>query len=166
MAKHRVFFEKNSIGTIDFLFNNAFAVENLIIAGTRGWYQDEDCSNIPSGTDYQKLVKRECQRLELSLREAMRLKEEHRDSEIVAFFHFPPYYNGKACDELVEVLKSYGVKRAYYGHIHGDYTMPHTVGYEGIDFTLISADYLEFIPKNIPQSTKTSDILTKIFEDT
>ena len=166
MAKHKAFFEKHSITSIDFLFNNAYAVEDLIIAGTRGWYQDEDCSNIPSGTDYDKLVRRECQRLELSLKEALKLKEEHRDPEIIAFFHFPPYYNGKACDELVEVLKRYEIGRAYYGHIHGDYTMPHTVNYEGIDFTLISADYLEFIPKNIPQKTKTSGFLTKIAEDT
>ena len=166
MSKHRAFFEKNSIESIDFLFNNAYAVEDFIIAGTRGWYQDEDCSNIPSGTDYCKLVNRECQRLELSLKEAVRLKEDRPDSEIVAFFHFPPYYNGKACDELIDVLKRYGINRAYYGHIHGDYFIPATVTYEGIDFTLVSADYLEFIPKNLSKADKTSEILTKLPEST
>ncbi len=157
MAKHRAFFEKHAISSIDFLFNNAYAVEDLIIAGTRGWYQDESCSNIPSGTDYVKLVNRECQRLELSLKEAERLHGEHPDSEIVAFFHFPPYYNGKACPELIEVLRAHGIKRVYYGHIHGDYAVPHTVSYEGIDFTLISADYLEFTPKHIPKNTNIAE---------
>ena len=166
MAKHKTFFEKNGITTISFLFNNAFAVENLIIAGTRGWYQDEDCSNIPAGTDYDKLIRRECQRLKMSLDEAKRLQVDHPESEIVAFFHFPPYYNGKGCEEFIEVLKEYGVRRAYYGHIHGDYNIPHTVSHEGIEFSLISADYLEFIPKNIPQKAVSSDILTKIAEDT
>ena len=162
MAKHEAFFKQHSIESISFLFNNAYAVEDLIIAGTRGWYQDEDCTNIPTGTDYAKLVRRECMRLELSLNAAENLRREHLGSEIVSFFHFPPYYNGKACEEIVEVLKRYGVRRAYYGHIHGDYTMPATVSYDGIDFTLISADYLEFVPKIIPQSAKTSGILTKI----
>lgn len=166
MAKHNAFFEKHGINTISFLFNNAYAVENIIVTGTRGWYQDEDCSNIPTGTDYEKLVRRECQRLELSLKAGEMLKAENPDAEMIAFMHFPPYYNGRACEELVEVLKRYGVRRVYYGHIHGDYTMPNTVSYEGIDFSLISADYLEFIPKNIPQNRISSDILTKIPQDT
>ena len=155
MSKHRAFFEKNDIKTISFLFNNAYAVENIIVCGTRGWYQDEDCSNIPAGTDYEKLVLREKQRLELSIKEAEELKRDRPDAEIIAFMHFPPYYNGKGCDELISVLKDHKIKRVYYGHIHGDYTMPHTVSAEGIDFSLISADYLEFIPKILHQNTKT-----------
>ena len=155
MSKHRAFFEKNDIKTISFLFNNAYAVENVIICGTRGWYQDEDCTNIPTGTDYEKLVLREKQRLELSIKEAEELRRDRPNSEIIAFMHFPPYYNGKGCEELISVFKSHEIKRVYYGHIHGDYTIPHTVSAEGIDFTLISADYLEFIPKIVHQNAKT-----------
>ena len=166
MAKHKAFFEKNDIKSISFLFNNAYAVEDIIVAGTRGWYQDEDCTNIPSGTDYEKLIRRECQRLRTSLSEAAKLKESNPDAEIVAFFHFPPYYNGKGCTEFIDALKEYGVRRAYYGHIHGDYTVPHTVNHEGIDFTLISADYLEFVPKNIPKNADIGNILTKLSLDT
>ncbi len=164
MAKNRAALERHGIESISFLFNNAYFADGIIIAGTRGWYQDADCSNIPSGTDYEKLVLRECQRLELSLREAAALRCEHPDAETVVFTHFPPYYAGKACPELIEVLLRHGISRVYYGHIHGDYTMPHTVSYEGIDFSVISADYLEFIPKIVHRRKISEDISTKIAE--
>ena len=42
-----------------------------------------------------------------------------------------------------------GVKRCYYGHLHGKDTFRGAVNgvREGIEFTLISADYLRFQPK-------------------
>ena len=154
MNKLSIFTREKRLDSLSFLFNNAYLVENIIVTGTRGWYQDADCSNLPSGTDYDKLVRRECQRLEMSLRAAEPLRTENPQAEVVAFLHFPPYYNGRACEEIVDVLLSYGVKRVYYGHLHGDYTIPATVSYKGIDFTLVSADYLEFIPKNAYQNKK------------
>jgi predicted phosphohydrolase len=46
-------------------------------------------------------------------------------------------------------MKEYGVKRLYYGHIHGNYTIAPTFTYEGIEMSIISADYLSFVPKHI-----------------
>ena len=149
MNKHRAFFEKHGITSISFLFNNAHEVENFIIAGTRGWYYDEDASNIPSGTDFEKLTKREEMRLRMSLVEAVKLKELSPEKEIIVFTHFPPVFNGKAAGNIVAVLKEFDIKRVYYGHIHGNYTMPGTFEYEGIKMSLVSADFLEFIPKFI-----------------
>ena len=149
MNKHRAFFEKHGIASISFLFNNAHEVEDFIIAGTRGWYYDEDASNIPSGTDFEKLTKREEMRLRASLNEAVKLKELSPEKEIIVFTHFPPVFNGKAAENIVAVLKEFDIKRVYYGHIHGNYTMPGTFEYEGIKMSLVSADFLEFIPKFI-----------------
>ena len=149
MNKHRAFFEKHGITSISFLFNNAHEVEDFIIAGTRGWYYDEDASNIPSGTDFEKLTKREEMRLRASLNEAVKLKELSPEKEIIVFTHFPPVFNGKAAENIVAVLKEFDIKRVYYGHIHGNYTMPGTFEYEGIKMSLVSADFLEFIPKFI-----------------
>ena len=149
MRKHYAFFEKHGISTISFLFNNAHEVEDFIIAGTRGWYYDEDATNIPSGTDFEKLTKREEMRLRASLNEAVKLKEQSPEKEIIVFTHFPPVFNGKAAENIVAVLKEFGIKRVYYGHLHGNYTMPASFEHEGIKMTLISADYLEFIPKFI-----------------
>ena len=42
MQKHRHFFEQHGIRSISFLFNNAHEVGDFVIAGTRGWFQDDD----------------------------------------------------------------------------------------------------------------------------
>jgi len=149
MKKHYAFFEKNGIGSIDFLFNNAHLVDGLIVAGTRGWYNDEEAKNAPDNADFEKLVNRERVRLQMSLKAAAAIKNEHPECEIVAFMHFPPFWNEKASDSLIELLKEYGVRRVYYGHIHGNYTVPESFEYENIKMSIISADYLGFIPKHI-----------------
>ena len=149
MSKHRAFFEKHEINTISFLYNNAHEVEDFIIAGTRGWYYDEDAANIPSGTDFEKLTRREEMRLRMSLTEAAKLREGAPEKEIIVFTHFPPVFNGRAAENIVATLLEFGIKRVYYGHIHGNYTMPDTFEHEGIKMSLVSADFLEFVPKFI-----------------
>ena len=146
MRKHQAFFEKHEIEGITFLFNNAYECDDFIIAGTRGWYNDEDAANAPDNADFEKLTNRENLRLRASLIEAKKLQE-ISGKEIIAFMHFPPFWNGKASDGLVALLKEYGVKRVYFGHIHGNYTVPPHFNYEGIEMHIISADYLKFVPK-------------------
>ena len=63
MRKHEAFFEKHGIDTISFLFNNAHEVEDYIIAGPRGWYNDADAANAPDNADFEKLTNRENLRL-------------------------------------------------------------------------------------------------------
>jgi predicted phosphohydrolase len=147
MRKHAQFLEQNDLKTVSFLFNNAYETEDVIIVGTRGWYNDEDASNIPDGTDFSKLTKREAQRLETSIKEGLKLKEASPEKEMVAFLHFPPFWNGKASDTVVDVLKKHGIRRVYYGHIHGNYTVPPILEHDGIQMSIISADYLKFTPK-------------------
>ena len=38
--KMNLFFEREGISTISFLYNNAYIVENKIICGTRGWMSE------------------------------------------------------------------------------------------------------------------------------
>lgn len=147
MKKHGEMFREQGIETISFLFNNAHETEEYIIAGTRGWYHDEDAKNAPENADFDKLVNREAQRLELSLKKAEELKALSPEKEIIVFMHFPPFWSGKASDGLVDILKAHGIKRVYFGHIHGNYTEPPHFTYDGIEMHMISADYLEFIPK-------------------
>ena len=147
MKKHKEMFEKNGISTISFLFNNAHETEEYIIAGTRGWYHDPDAKNAPDNADFLKLINREEQRLRLSLTKAKELKEKSPQKEIVVFMHFPPYWSEKASDGLIEILKEFNIQHVYFGHIHGTYTEPPSFTYDGIEMHMISADYLEFIPK-------------------
>ena len=149
MSKHEKFFKEHAIESISFLFNNAHETDSYIIAGTRGWYNDEDATNAPDDVDFDKLTRREALRLEASLKSAVQLREKSPEKEILVFMHFPPFWNEKASDGLIEILKSYGIKRVFFGHIHGNYTVPPTFTYEGIEMSLVSADYLGFIPKII-----------------
>ena len=149
MRKHEAFFEKNEIKTISFLFNNAHYAGEFIIAGTRGWYSDEDATNAPDNADFQKLTNRENLRLQASLKEAKKLQASSPEKEIIVFMHFPPFWNGKASDGLIQLLKEYGIRRVYFGHIHGNYTVEPKFVYEGIEMNIISADYLKFVPKII-----------------
>ena len=149
MKKHFEFFEKNAITTISFLYNNAYETDNFIIAGTRGWYHDEDASSAPDNTDFEKLTKRETLRLRASLNEALKIKDTCPHKEILVFTHFPPFWNGKESESIVRLLKEYGISRVYYGHIHGNYTVEPKFVHSGIEMNIISADYLGFIPKII-----------------
>ena len=146
MRKHEQFFEKVGISSIKFLFNNAHDLGDIIAAGTRGWYIEEDAKNAPDNADFEKLIARERLRLKTSLDAGIKLKADS-DKPIVAFMHFPPYYNEKESEGLCDLLIEYGVRDVYYGHIHGNYTLPPTATYRGLNFHIISADYLGFIPK-------------------
>jgi predicted phosphohydrolase len=56
------------------------------------------------------------------------------------------------CREFVEVLRAHGIRRCYYGHIHGSYLLDPVTEFEGIRFSIISADYLDFTPLFTPKT--------------
>ena len=144
MAKNKSFCNENNFKTIDFLFNNAFKVDEYIICGTRGWYVDEKLQNASNDVEYAKIVSREASRLRTSLEEAKKLQESNE--QILVFFHFPPVFGSFVCDDFIDILLEYGIKNCYFGHIHGTYNVPKTFEYKGISFSLVSADYLSFVP--------------------
>ena len=104
MRKHQAFFDKIGVKSISFLFNNAHETDDFIIAGTRGWYNDEDAANAPDNADFVKLTNRENLRLRASLSEAKKLQDLSPHKEIIVFMHFPPFWNGKASDGLIDLL--------------------------------------------------------------
>ena len=130
------FFEENGFSTLKILFNNAYEYGDYAICGTRGWMNDQ--------TD-KKVLLRECGRLRLSLEAGKKLGKKP-----LVFLHYPPVYGGGECYEILDVLLEYGIERVYYGHIHG-----YSAGYaingirNGIDFRLISCDYIQFNPIKI-----------------
>lgn len=144
LQKNKDFLEAGGHFSIDFLQNNAFVCEDFVICGTRGWYNDPGTA--PKETDYKKIVTREAIRLEFSLKAGAAIAE---GREIIAFFHFPPYYGDYICRELIDLLHAHGVKRCYFGHIHGQYRVPPSTEFEGIRFTVTSSDYLSFVPLKI-----------------
>ena len=139
--KMNIFFAENKIDTISILYNNAYYCEGKIICGTRGWINEFGVK-----AEDERLIKREAQRLELSLEAGKKLKEEYPDAETVAFMHYPPVFGGFINYDIVDVLYRYGVERVYYGHLHNVRKEQLDDEYIGIKLHLTSCDYLGFRP--------------------
>ena len=148
VTKMNHFLEENGLTSIQFLYNNAFLLGDLIVCGTRGWFVEENQQHTVGTVDYNRIVGREIIRLRLSLEEASKLQKD-TDREIAVFLHFPPVWNEFVCREIVDVLHEYNIKTCYFGHIHGAYYAPRTTEFEGIRLVLCAADHLNFIPLQI-----------------
>ncbi len=149
MSKHRAFFEAHEIKTISFLFNNFHETEEYLIAGTRGWYLEPDAMKNVTPVDFGKIIARETCRLKTSLDAAKNRQSAVPKKEILVFLHFPPYWNEKCTPGIYQLLKEYGISNVYFGHIHNNYSVAPMNEVEGMRFHLISADYLDFLPKII-----------------
>lgn len=141
MNKLKEFVAANNFKNIYFMHNNFFEYEDKIICGTRGWIH-------PAWDNFtaedRKIFNREVIRMELSLNNAP------QDREIYAFTHYPPTSVMGESNEFVEVLKKYNVKKAIYGHLHGMAHRNAVSGrHDGIEYQLVSADYLQFCPRKI-----------------
>ena len=150
MKKLESLLTEEEIQSISFLFNNSFEVENIIVAGSRGWFAEDGVGSLQNEVDFDKITNREVGRLRMSLLDAKKRQEE-TGKEIVVFMHFPIVWADKANEPFVDLLSEFGIRRVFFGHIHSVYNVPPVIEYKGIRFELISADYLSFLPKHIPQ---------------
>ena len=139
MSKMNKFLAENNFDTIKIIHNNAYFVEGFAIGGSRGWFYDD------TAEADKKVILREAGRLRTSLQEASKL-----GGELIAFLHYPPISVNQECEEILSVLKEFPIKRCYFGHLHG-FVAPENSKLEwgGIEFNLISADYLGFVPRLI-----------------
>ena len=137
-AKMNRFFAEKGFSTFRILHNNAWQYEGVWLCGTRGWFYEED----QNGHD-EKVFRRELIRLEASLKAA-------GEGPKYCFLHYPPLYQGYRCPEIIRLMEQYGVTNCFYGHLHGP---SHRLAVEGkqgeISYHLVSADYLNFIPRKI-----------------
>ncbi|MDE6591481.1 MAG: metallophosphoesterase [Oscillospiraceae bacterium] len=139
LSKINSFFEKYGLESISILHNNHFAYENYGICGTRGWIND---SSEPADA---KVLAREAGRLETSVASA-----EAAGLEPIVFLHYPPIYGNEYNYDILEVMYRHGIKQCFYGHIHGSGHRYAVNGErDGIDFRLISGDYIQFFPYKI-----------------
>lgn len=138
--KMNKFLKENDFENIYFLFNNSYLIENKVIVGTKGW-----TTISPNSIEDYKILRRECLRLENSIKDS--LKKFGNDKEIIAFLHYPPFYRDEVNEEIdfIKILKKYEIKKCYYAHLHGESHKDAQEGIiDGIDFKLVSSDYLNF----------------------
>jgi predicted phosphohydrolase len=136
-AKMCGFFGQHRLSGIEILNNNCYAVGDVTVCGTRGWFFEEE-----TGSSHdQKILAREVLRLEASLQAAGENREK------IVFLHYPPVYKNYTCPEIIELMKKYGVKSCWYGHIHSHGHRAAVTGlHDGIDYHMVSADYVGFAP--------------------
>ncbi len=140
MKKMEDFFAAEGFDTIKILHNNHYAYENYAVCGTRGWV------NMPGETQDEKVLRREVQRLETSIKSAV-----SAGLEPLVFMHYPPIFAANFNYDILEILYRYNIKECYYGHIHGrsahELCVKNT--YDDINFHLISGDYIQFKPEKV-----------------
>ena len=135
--KMNEFMDENGFSSIKIIHNSAEVADNIAVCGTRGWFYD-----LADSAD-KKVLNREVGRLRMSIEAAKKTGKEP-----VVFLHYPPLYGEYRCDEIMGTLLEYGIKRCYYGHLHAQSHKKAVTGLqEGIEFRLISADYLKFVPE-------------------
>ncbi len=137
--KMDIFFAENGLNTLNILNNNHYAYNDFAICGTRGWINENE-----EPAD-KKVLLREAGRLEASIKSALTEK-----LKPIVFLHYPPLYANDYNYEILDVLHKYNIEECFYGHIHGK-----SSGYaiqgdrDGISYSLISSDILQFEPKLI-----------------
>lgn len=133
----RNFLNENNFNNIDFIYNNSYKYEDIIIVGTRGWGQTE-------GIEDKKILKREENRLELSIKDG--IKKYGKNKEIIVFMHYPPITKSEnQKNKFINIMNKYGIKKCYYGHLHSASIKDAVEGENfGIDFKLVSADGINF----------------------
>ena len=138
-SKAEAFFTANGFNTLNILHNSAARIGSLAVCGTRGWFYD-------AGEQADvKVIEREAGRLKASITQAKAL-----GGEPVVFLHYPPFMDDRICEPIYTVLVREGIKRCFYGHLHGWVSSENAYRVaDGIEFRLISADHLDFCPKLI-----------------
>ncbi|MCL2055867.1 MAG: metallophosphoesterase [Oscillospiraceae bacterium] len=136
VSKMKRVLSENGLDSIYILHNNSFTVDGVHICGSRGWMFE-------SGEPHDaKLINREAMRIDASIRSVG-----EQAGEKLLFLHYPPIYAGQTLDSFIDVMEFHGIKRCYYGHIHGT---GHEWAVQGVvrdvRFAMISADYLGFAP--------------------
>lgn len=92
------------------------------------------------------MLKRENARLKLSIEDG--IKRYGTDKEIIVFIHYPPFFKEPVSEEIdfIKTMKEYPqIKRCYYAHLHSSAHREAVEGLiDGIEYKLVSSDYLNF----------------------
>ncbi|WP_312038074.1 metallophosphoesterase [Pelotomaculum terephthalicicum] len=123
--------------------NDHLVFGSFAVCGSRGWnspgeahYKEED----------QKIYRRELLRMENSLKGVKGVRK------IIVITHFMPTNEQHEKNDLIDLFLRYGVDSVVYGHLHADaarWKLPERAW--GINFHLVSADYVNFTPVEIMQ---------------
>ena len=130
-------------GKLEFLQNNFFSYEDYALVGTKG-YCDEG-KDEPA--KLEKLLDREYVRLRTSFETARAAGFE----KYIMFLHYPPTSIYETESRFTKLAEEYGADKVIYSHCHGEKRYGDSIRgvKNGIEYKLVSSDYLKFVPELI-----------------
>lgn len=156
-AKKTKFLNEEYDGRLFFLQNNFATYQDYALVGTKGYTFEG-----PFYLDFQGRIlgwdeEREKQAKKLVVREMERLRESFRQAEeagyrkFVMFLHYPPTSILEGTSPFTQIAEEYGVEAVVYSHCHGERRFGDSIRgiYRGINYMLVSGDYLNFHPEQI-----------------
>lgn len=131
--------------SLNFIYNNAYVIDNIGICGTRGW-SAKDSSDFDKKDE--KIFNRELMRLRNSIEALKNINSETITK--IALLHYPPFDQNLQPNEFGEILDEENFDICLYGHLHG---IGHEFIKEGkignVTYYCVSSDYLDFKLKKI-----------------
>ncbi len=127
-------------GRLYFLQNNFYTYEDYALVGTKGYcYEGKDTFE-----HFEKIRDRELKRLEASFAAAKAAGYR----KYLMFLHYPPTSIGETKSCFTEMARAYGAEKVVYSHCHGQarYYDSFLGEVDGIEYRLVSSDYLKFRP--------------------
>lgn len=150
-GNHDMFWEANKTerlnrqfeDRLEFLQNNFYNYGEYALVGTKGYcYEGKD-----SYEHFEKIRDREIKRLRISFEMA----EAEGYKKFIMFLHYPPTSIGEQESPFTKMAEEYRAEKAVYSHCHGKERFDDSFkGYvNGIEYKLVSGDYLKFKPELI-----------------
>lgn len=142
-AKKTARLNEQFAGRLEFLQNNFYAYEEYALVGTKGYcYEGKDTIE-----HFLKIRDREVERLKVSFDMAVAAGYK----KFIMFLHYPPTTIGEQESPFTRMAEAYGASRVIYSHCHGQARFDDSFkGYvNGIEYKLVSGDYLKFKPELI-----------------
>ena len=143
LSKLNGYLEDKGFDTIRFIHNTNIVFGNVAVCGTKGYPEME---NIPHSDTDKKLYNRELLRLSNAILGAKQTGAE----KIVVMLHYPP----GASTEFARLLQNECVDYCVFGHLHGRYDTATCGNVRGVEYKLVSCDYLKFDPLEICEFKK------------
>ena len=142
---------------LTFLQDNFVAYQDYAIVGTKGFtfegpfYLDNrgrifDWDHAKEAHSWE-LIERELDRLERSFEAA----KAGGFRKFIMFLHYPPTNIMERESGFTEMAEAYGAEQVIYAHSHGDLRFHDSIEgeFHGIEYHLVSGDYLQWTPKKI-----------------
>lgn len=142
-AKKTEKLNKQFDGRLFFLQNNYYTYEDYALVGTKGYcYEGKDTYE-----HFLKIRDRELIRLRTSFEEA----RSGGYDKFIMFLHYPPTSIGEQESCFTKMAEEYGAEHVVYSHCHGKdrYNDSFHGLVNGVEYHLVSSDYLKFRPERI-----------------